>query len=89
MRAFDTDQCNIHMETGMSFNILLYKILQVVPRGSALNQLFYTIIPRSGQAAIDDSQPTRYYNYSALKHVLCPQKTVLGFHPTAKTRADK
>lgn len=52
-----------------------------------MNQKFYTMIPRSREVGIVDGQPAFQYGYVVMQEILCTQKTVLRFHPTAKTRA--
>lgn len=54
-----------------------------------MNQIFYMMTPRSAREGdINNDQPDLHCSYAVMTKGLRTQKTILGFHPTAKTRAD-
>lgn len=48
----------------------------------------YMMNPRPWDGAIGNHQPALHCSHAVLTEVLCAQKTVLRFHPTANTRAE-
>lgn len=48
----------------------------------------YMMNPRPWEGAIGNHQPALHDGHTVVINVFCAQKTVLRFHPTAKTRAE-
>lgn len=48
----------------------------------------YMMNPHPWEGAIGNYQPALHGGHTVVTIVLCTQKTVLRFHPTAKTRAE-